>query len=317
MKINKIPNLKYIIILVLLLVMLNEINLFEKKKIKDKVKDEIKEIKEKIKHKDFRVLIYGCTDEKYSHYLPIFINTLLLSDKLKAIDIEICTNLNKLSEDEDKAIDYLRKKYNYAKIQINYNAYIRNRTGIFYGNIKLKDTNSVRFVSQPTIKNKYVYIGDTDIFVFVDNFYLQLIDDMNRRKNPYSNFVRPNHKSLGGLHFSEYDSYYPVPFQNTYDVRGEFLLYNIVKSKGIKIDHNNKFRPVFGIHASPNRRNVFSPKGADWGASNYKFNWINYCKSSDFKFIYPLLNSFIKKKILMLNNYYGIDEIAFKQILNS
>ena len=54
---------------------------------------------------NFRVLVYTCCDEKYSHYIPIFCNTLLQADKLKLIDIEIGTNLNKLSDNEEKAID--------------------------------------------------------------------------------------------------------------------------------------------------------------------------------------------------------------------
>ena len=299
----------YLAIFVFLLFILNETSKSKQMKGKYKVSS---------KYEDFRVLVYGCSDELYSHYLPIFINTILQADKLKLIDIEICTNLDKFSEDEEKAIDYLRKNYHYSKIKINYNAFIKNQTGIFYDNIKLKDINSVRFVSQPKIKNKYVYFSDTDIFVFVDNFYLELIDDMNRRKIPYSNIVRPNNKCLSGLHFIEYDSYYPITFQKNFNLYyDEELLYNIIKEKGIKIDYNIKYRPVFGIHASPNRPNVFAPDFPDWGAANYKFNWMNYCKTSDFKFIYPLLNSYIKEKILMLNNYYGIDEIAFEQILKS
>ena len=68
---------------------------------------------------NYRVLVYSCCDELYSHYIPIFFNTILRADKLKLIDIEICTNLYNLSEKEEKAINFLRKKYNYSKIIIN------------------------------------------------------------------------------------------------------------------------------------------------------------------------------------------------------
>ena len=164
--------------------------------------------------------------------------------------------------------------------------------------------HSIRFISQPTIKNKYVYITDIDIFVLVDNFYLSLINDMVKRKNKYSNIVRKNTTRLSGLHFTEYDAYYPIPKQKIYDINDEILLYNIVKSKGIKIDYKTKYRPLFGIHASPQRPNVSSLGKIGWGADKYKLNWINYCKSKDFKFIYPLLDHFIQKKILMLNKVF-------------
>ena len=131
-----------------------------------------------------RILVYTCCDELYSHYIPIFCNTILRSDKLKLIDIEIGVNISKLSDNEEKALDYIRKKYFYSKIIIKYNYFIKNVTGSFFNNLKVK-TNSIRFISQPTIKNKYVYITDIDMFILVDNFYLHLLDDMNRRNNNY------------------------------------------------------------------------------------------------------------------------------------
>jgi hypothetical protein len=253
-----------------------------------------------------RVLVYSCCDEVYSHYIPIFCSTILRTDKLKLIDIEIGTNLNSLSEKEEKAINYLRKKYNYAKIIINYNVFIKNKTGIYYNDTRIKDANSVRFISQPFLKNKYVYITDIDLFILVDNFYLKLIDDMTKRKCPYSNIVRRNTNRLSGLHFTKYDAYYPIPKQKYYP-SDEILLYNIVKSKGIKIDKNTNYRPLFGIHASPNRPTVKGTRTIGWEAEKYKFDWINYCKSNDFKYIYPLLDLLVINKIKMLNNYYGIN----------
>lgn len=256
---------------------------------------------------NYRILVYSCCDEFYSHYIPIFCNTILRADKLKLVDIEIGTSLNNLSQNEEKAIDYLRKKYNYSKIIINYNTFIKNKTGIYYNNTKILHANSIRFITQPTIKNKYVYISDIDLFILVDNFYLNLIDDMTKRKNSYSNIVRSNSNFLTGLHFTEYDAYYPIPKQKNYLTVDEILLYNIVKSKGIKIDKKANYRPVFGIHASPSRTTVNTNKIIGWGAERYKSDWINYCKSNDFKYIYPLLDKFIINKIKMLNNYYGIN----------
>lgn len=259
-----------------------------------------------------RILLYTCCDDIYSHYIPIFCNLALHSDKLKKLDIEIGVSVNKLSDNEEKALDYLRKKYSYSKIIIKYNFFIKNNTGFYYNNIKIKP-NSVRFISQPLIHNKYVYITDIDIFIFIDNFYLYLIDDMKRRKSCYSNIVRPKTHHLTGLHFIEYDAYYPIPMQKKYNINDEVLLFNILKSKGIKIDYKTNYRPQFGIHVSPSRSHVSSIGHIGWGAENYKFNWINYCKSKEFRYIYPLLDKFILKKISKLNNYYSIKD---KEVFN-
>ena len=268
------------------------------------------EYRKSIEH--YRVLVYTCCDEFYSHYIPIFCNGLLRMDKLKKIDIEIGVNMKKLSDNEEKALQYLRKKYPQSKIQIDYNLFIKNKSGTFYNN-KLYATGSIRFVTQPRIKNKYVYITDVDILVFVNNFYLELIDDMKRRKNCYSNIQRINTLRLTGLHFIKYNSYYPTPVLNNTNMIDENLLYNMMESKGIRIDNDTQYRPVFGIHLSPSRPKVGSyAKTAGWGADNYKFQWLDYMKSEDFKFIYPLLNETIIDKINKLNNFFSINQLNIK-----
>ena len=235
-----------------------------------------------------RVLVYSCCDEFYSHYIPIFCNALLRADKLKKIDIEIGVNINNLSNNEEKALEFLRKKYSYSKIKIDYNVFESNKSGTFYKNYKIM-RNSVRFVAQPNIKNKYIYITDIDILIFVNNFYLELIDDLKRRKSCYSNIIRMNTKQLTGLHFIEYDSYYPIgnlDFLPNTNINDEILLYNIMKNKNIQLNNATQYRPVFGIHLSPNRKYVSSNGPiVGWGADNYKFQWIEYLKSNDFKYI--------------------------------
>ena len=234
------------------------------------------------------------------------------TDELKRIDIEIHLGNQILSKNEEKAIDFIRKKYYYSKIKIKYNTFIQNVTGTFFKNNKVQ-TGSVRFLSQPTIRNKYVYITDVDIFFLEKNFYLYLIDDMIKRKSCYSNIIRKNTriKCFSGLHFIIYDKYYPIPKLENYSIFQEHLLYNIMKKNKIIIDHDTEFRPIFGIHASPNRPQVASGKVVGWGAEKYKQQWIDYCKSEDFKNIYPLLDVYVKKKINMLNKFYEINTTEF------
>ena len=234
------------------------------------------------------------------------------TDELKRIDIEIHLGNQKLSKNEEKAIDFIRKKYYYSKIIIKYNTFIKNETGTFFKNNKVQ-TGSVRFLSQPTIRNKYIYITDVDIFYMEKNFYLYLIDDMIKRKSCYSNIIRKNKiiKCFSGLHFILYDKYYPIPKLENYSIFQEHLLYNIMKKKKIIIDHDTEFRPVFGIHASPQRPQVGSGKIVGWGAEKYKQQWIDFSKSVDFKNIYPLLDVYVKEKINMLNKYYEINTTEF------
>ena len=126
---------------------------------------------------------------------------------------------------------------------------------------------------------------------------------MIKRKSSYSNIVRRNYnpKRLTGLHFFEYKKHYPIPQLKDYDINDEELLYNLLKVKGIQIDYNTTYRPVFGIHVSPH-----SPDGKKFGGEDYISSWINYCESEDFKFIYPLLDNFIKKMIDVANKKFNI-----------
>jgi len=50
-----------------------------------------------------------------------------------------------LSENEEKAISFIRKKYYYSKIEIKYNIFIKNETATFFNNNKV-ETGSVRFL---------------------------------------------------------------------------------------------------------------------------------------------------------------------------
>ena len=54
-----------------------------------------------------------------------------------------------------------------------------------------------------------------------------------------------------------------------------------------------------------------SGKVVGWGAEKYKQQWIDFCKSDDFKNIYPLLDVYVKEKINMLNKFYEINSTEF------
>lgn len=137
----------------------------------------------------FRILVYTVCDLQYSHYIPIFCDCILKIDKLNVIDIEIGVNVSKLTDNEEKALNFLRKYYPKSKIIIDYNVFIKNNSGTFYNGYKVH-IGSIRYLSKPILRNKYIYITDIDIFVMEENFYLYLINDMNKRNSFYSNIVR-------------------------------------------------------------------------------------------------------------------------------
>lgn len=117
----------------------------------------------------------------------------------------------------------------------------------------------------------------------------------NDKKMPYR---------LTGLHFIEYNSYYPIPefkYPENYSVLDEVLLFNIIQKKNIYIDFNTTYRPVFGIHISPNRYN-----GIQFGATKYKESYLKYICSKDFLFIKPLLDHIVLERLNILDKFYNI-----------
>lgn len=138
--------------------------------------------------------------------------------------------------------------------------------------------NSLRFVETPLQKADYVYIGDVDIFILENVFNVhKAVFDANL---PYSNVIRPDSQKLTGLHFTKYDSYYPIP--NIEDLVRKFrndeeLLFQIVKRAGQMGDHENIIkcgvgRPQHGIHMSLNRIPFSDPKNRlHWGYNQWQF----------------------------------------------
>lgn len=113
--------------------------------------------------------------------------------------------------------------------------------------------NSVRFVIEPTLKAKYVYIGDIDILLQEDvlDYWLQF---MEKHLCDFGNCLR-NEKQLTGLHFIPYDKMYPVVIPPNIDLlrtNDEMLLYRMLKEKNLRfpINANMLERRTNGAHIS-------------------------------------------------------------------
>ena len=173
--------------------------------------------------------------------------------------------------------------------------------------------NTVRFFTPPKTKSEYVYISDIDIICLQENLTDIHIKDMEKLNLPYSNIVRPvkdeshPHRRLSGLHFTKYDSYYPIPNHTDLCEKGllqhdEVFLYELVKKRYPNFVVENTYRPVHGIHVSPNR----NPTGdMNWGMPNWINQWKEFRNSDKFISLEPTLTNMIKEKINIIDDYYN------------
>ena len=167
--------------------------------------------------------------------------------------------------------------------------------------------DSIRWLIEPKIKNKYIFIGDIDIVYLIDNYYDNYLIDMFNRTSCYSNIVRPNSTRLSGVHFSKWNCLYPIllPKNCNLMMHNENLIFIRLKTLGINIDYQTKFRPIFGVHMSVNRGSVIDKKrNITWEVEGKKSLWKKFTDSNVYKFIYPLLDKYVKQKIVLLEKHY-------------
>lgn len=172
--------------------------------------------------------------------------------------------------------------------------------------------NTIRFFTTPKTKSEYVYISDIDIICLQKELSDIHINDMIRTGLPYSNIVRPvkdeshPHRRLSGLHFTPYDNYYPLPNYDNLCQTGllqhdEVFLYELVKKRHPEFLMDNSYRPVHGIHVSPNR----NPTGTmNWGIPKWRNQWGEFRNSKEFRDLELTLTQMIKEKINIIDNYY-------------
>lgn len=249
-----------------------------------------------------RTTFFTCCNKKYECFIPLFIHSILFYND---VDIEICVeDFEKLENNVIKCLEYLKENYKNSKILIrnaNFNYFIIE-------NKKYKIIpNIVRFLETPQIKNSFVYLCDIDIITLQKDIQKIHTDYILNNKIDYSNIVRPNSNRLSGLHFTKWDSLYPLPDFEDLVKKGmlnhdEVFLYNLVKKKN-KINEKLTFRPVHGIHISQNREKIL-----EWGVKKWKEDWYFYRNSNSFKYLEHFFSELIKEKILKIDNYYKFNE---------
>jgi hypothetical protein len=249
-----------------------------------------------------RTTFFTSCNKNYQFFIPIFIHSILFHNN--NCDIEVIVDDINLEENINTCIDFICSKYKESNVKIR----IGDFNDINLNNkIYKKCPNVIRFIETPSIKNEFVYICDIDIIFLQQNIQDIHIIDMNKTKLNYSNIVRPyidaENKRLTGLHFTKWNSYYPIPNFDDLIVKlylnlDEVFLYNLV-SKNNKISEKTTFRPVHGIHISLNREDPI-----EWGLKKWKTQWLNYRNSEEFKLIETYLSDRLLFFIEKIDSYY-------------
>ena len=253
-----------------------------------------------------RTLIYTACNKRYACFIPLFCAVALMNNK--NIDIEICISVNKLTDAQEVALDYLRQQFSNAKIIIRYNMFkeLDDRMIEYQG--KKIYSNSARFIINPEIHDEYVYISDIDILMFDKDFQEVHLKWMKNHNTKYCNIIRPKGISLSGLHFTYYDVYFTVDFRR-YDItkKDEELLMDIVSSKTQIYKEKDTIRPVHGIHMSPSRP---EPKGTSaypgWfdKGIDYETEWKTFRDSDVYREISKSFDGLLVEQINKLEKYY-------------
>ena len=160
-----------------------------------------------------------------------------------------------------------------------------------------------RFLLTPNHRSPFVYIGDIDILV------LEQIADAHLAKMaatglPYSNIQRHRNR-LTGLHFSEWDAYYPPPpVRGTTNVsQDEVILCELVEDRGHPLpDPTERFRPTHGFHLSLNREPA---KG--WAMKSLALTraYLRFRESDLWTSLFPLLDRRIHILMTILETGLG------------
>lgn len=267
------------------------------------------------KTKNGRTLVYNCVDKEYAHWIPLYCLGMLYHNT--DIDIEIGIE-GALNNDEYEAIVYLQNRFPNSKIKINEYAFVRESYFALIDGIKCR-FGTTRFITTPTIKNEYVYIGDVDVICLERNIFDRHVEFMKKENMCYSNIVRPNTSKLSGLHFSIYDCYYPIPSLEGIDMmkNDEEILMDLVIRKGITINYSANWRPLHGVHFSKNRPIIkgttelpgwgikpYQNKIPGWGADSYKASWDEFTHTEEYSFIISKSNRYINEMVDRIDKYF-------------
>lgn len=189
------------------------------------------------------VLFYTCADGAYEAFAPLFIASSLWSAPSGLAEVGV-ENRARFMKDHARALTVLEQHFpgRFAISEVEFDR-------------RKMIPNTVRFVTPPTLMADYVYISDIDIIMLDQSFPADHLKFMAEHGLPYANSMRDRDMRMTGLHFTRYDAYYPVPNlePETLKINDEQVLAELVTRRGHPLHFTPWFRPVPGIHVSPNR----------------------------------------------------------------
>lgn len=170
--------------------------------------------------------------------------------------------------------------------------------------------NTYRFFEKPVVEATYTYITDIDI-IFLGSDILDKYKCHWPNNLPYNNILRNKDSTrLTGVCMIKTKEYYTEEFDKCRDqlyaldknINDEVILGNMCEKLFGLPNYDHRFRPIYGIHFSPNRGN-----GCKLGLVTSKKY---YDKYMEFKSKHPLLFSFqiFKKLTYELENNFKIVE---------
>lgn len=237
------------------------------------------------------VLFFACANEAYEDFAPLYAFSILAHVPDARVEIGI-ENERAFHTRHQKALSIIQKSFGKDRLDVR-------SVGWTLPNGKRIVPNTVRFVNEPRGKADYVYIGDIDIIVLDPHLVDAHLHHMKKTGLPYSNSIRPSTERMSGLHFTKADAHYPLPQIDDLDLHrmnDEAVLYTIVVRKGLPVQPDRWYRPMHGIHVSPNRSimPVVGENGAvtpGWGIQPHRQAWIKFAARPDFARLREVLST--------------------------
>jgi hypothetical protein len=220
----------------------------------------------------------------YENMIPPYIYFALKNNKNAHVEVIV--------EDKDIFYDRYRDELNNITKLYGHNFLVRN----FSRQITYHMLNTYRFLEVPFIKAKYTYICDVDIMLLEDIVSPYLLN-WPSKSQPYNNIVRKNTEKITGVHFVITDEYYTDALKNNQEVlynspymNDEKVLYILCKLTFGEPDYNHSWRPILGIHFSPNR----GDNKTMYLLTSYKYRdiFLTYAKEPIFK--YKIFHNLVK-----------------------
>ncbi len=251
------------------------------------------------------ILFFTCANKPYEDFIPLYAFSVLhhVADSKVEFGVE---DVESFRKEHGKAMDLVCATYGQDSVRI------RSVPWATASGSRILP-NTVRFINAPETRADYVYIGDVDIIVLDTNLVSHHLESMRQTGLPYCNSVRPNTKRMSGLHFSRMDAYYPLPDIGDLDLaytNDEALLYLLVERKGLPIIHDRWYRPIHGIHISPNRsmlktRDANGAVRPGWGVEANKKSWLTLNGDENFKHLRTMLSVRIQGFLAQIDGVVG------------